>query len=134
VGNGIFSFFTLVRIKMRLLGHWQTPLRQGGFAVWYDDFSLKLGDSLRESIDRGSHSRLGVVILSPNFFEKHWPTQELNGLATREVNGKKLILPVWHNVGFNEVREYSPTLADRVAVNTDKGLDHVVQRILGALK
>jgi hypothetical protein len=32
------------------------------------------------------------------------------------------------------VREYSPTLADRVAVSTDKGLDHVVQRILGALK
>jgi hypothetical protein len=45
-----------------------------GLAVWYDDFSLKLGDSLRESIDRGlSRSRFGVVILSPYFFESIGP-------------------------------------------------------------
>jgi len=106
-----------------------------GLAVWYDEFSLKLGDSLRESINRGlERSRYGVVILSPHFFEKHWPRQELNGLATREVNGNKVILPVWHKVGFNEVREFSPTLADRLAVGTDKGLEHVVRRILDAMK
>jgi hypothetical protein len=104
-------------------------------AVWYDDFSLKVGDSLRESIDRGlSRSRFGVVILSPHFFEKHWTKQELNGLATREVNGKKVILPVWHNVGFAEVREYSPTLADRIAVNTNRGLVYVVQKLLEGMK
>ncbi len=62
-------------------------LKARGLAVWYDDFSLKLGDSLRQSVDRGlARSRLGVVILSPYFFEKHWPAQELNGLATREVD------------------------------------------------
>jgi len=105
-----------------------------GLIVWYDDFSLKVGDSLRESIDRGlSRSRYGVVILSPHFFEKHWPGQELNGLATREVGGKKVILPIWHKVGFAEVREYSPTLADRLAVNTNKGLEHVVAKLLEAM-
>ena len=108
-------------------------LKGEGRDVWYDDFSLRLGNSLRESIDRGlANSRFGIVILSPHFFEKHWPRQELNGLATREVNGAKVILPVWHKVGFKEVREYSPTLADRVAVSTDKGLEHVVEKILGA--
>ena len=110
-------------------------LTDNGLAVWYDDFSLRLGDDLRESIDRGlALSRFGVVILSPHFFEKHWPRQELNGLATREVNGNKVILPVWHNVGFNEVRDFSPTLANRVAINTDKGLEQVVKSILEAMK
>jgi hypothetical protein len=81
--------------------------------VWYDDFALKMGDSLRQSIDRGlAHSRFGVVILSGYFFQKHWPQQELNGLVTREDTGK-VILPVWHGVGFSEVRNYSPMLADR---------------------
>lgn len=106
-------------------------LRAKGKKVWYDDFSLKVGDSLRESIDHGlARSNFGIVILSSQFFEKHWPKKELDGLAAREVNGRKVILPVWHEVRFNEVREYSPTLADRVAVSTDKGLEYVVEKIL----
>jgi hypothetical protein len=106
-------------------------LQGKGLRVWYDDFSLRLGDSLRQSIDRGlAHSRFGVVILSAYFFEKHWPQQELNGLATREVNGEKVILPVWHGVGFAEVRSYSVTLADRLAVQTKDGLAYVVQKVM----
>src|SRR5437867_11556144 len=43
-------------------------LTNGGFAVWYDKFTLKLGDSLRASINRGlAESRFGVVILSKHF-------------------------------------------------------------------
>ena len=43
-------------------------LRDGGLKVWYDAFTLTLGDSLRASIDRGlAQSRFGVVILSAHF-------------------------------------------------------------------
>ena len=108
-----------------------TPHPFGAVGIWYDDFSLKLGDSLRQSIDRGlARSRFGVVILSARFFEKHWPQQELNGLATREVGAENVILPVWHGVGFVEVRNYSVTLADRLAVQTKEGLSHVVEKIM----
>jgi len=35
-----------------------------GLKVWYDEFTLKVGDSLRRSIDYGlSQSRYGIVIL-----------------------------------------------------------------------
>jgi hypothetical protein len=109
-------------------------LRNHGVRVWYDDFSLKVGDGLRQSIDRGlARSRFGIVILSGYFFEKHWPQQELNGLATREVNGEKVILPIWHGVGFAEVRNYSVTLADRIAVQTKDGLAHVIKKIMEVL-
>ena len=108
-------------------------LNSRGLMVWYVDYSLKLGSNLRESIDYGlSRSRFGIVIVSSHFLEKHWPEDELNDLATREVNGKKAILPVWHKVGFQQVLEHSPVLADRVAITTDKGLDYVVQRMLKA--
>jgi hypothetical protein len=57
-------------------------LRRRGLDVWYDDFSLKVGDHLRESIDKGlGKSRFGVVILSPHFFAKQWPQYELDGLV-----------------------------------------------------
>jgi formylglycine-generating enzyme required for sulfatase activity len=109
-------------------------LRQKGLRVWYDEFTLTLGDSLRRSIDRGlAQSRYGVVILSPYFFAKEWPQKELDGLAAREVGSGKVILPVWHNVTWEDVRRFSPMLAGKLAVSTAKGLDAVVEEILRAL-
>jgi len=46
-------------------------LRERNIDVWYDEFSLRVGDSLRQSIDRGlKAARYGIVVLSPAFFEK----------------------------------------------------------------
>lgn len=102
--------------------------------VWYDDFTLKVGDSLRRSIDRGlSHSRYGVVVLSPAFFGKDWPERELDGLVAKEVGGRKVILPVWLNVTAEDVRNYSLTLADRVAASSSDGLDAVVEKLVEAI-
>ena len=109
-------------------------LRQRGLAVWYDDFTLNVGDGLRRSIDRGlSQSRFGIVVLSHAFFQKEWPQRELDGLVAREVAGRKVILPVWHEVGFEEVKRYSPTLADRVAAKSSEGLEGVVRKLIAAM-
>lgn len=90
-----------------------------GFKVWYDESTLRIGDSLRQKIDQGlSSSRYGVVVLSGAFFSKNWPQYELNGLVAREMHGGKVILPIWHKVSKDEVLSYSPTLADKVALNT----------------
>jgi hypothetical protein len=103
--------------------------------VWYDDFVLRLGDSLRRSIERGlSSSRYGVVVLSPRFFAKEWPQRELDGMAALEVDGRKVILPVWHEVDVADVRRYSPILADRVAIRSGRGVDTVVNEILAVLR
>jgi hypothetical protein len=65
-------------------------LQSEGYRVWYDEFTLTVGDSLRKSIDQGlAGSDFGVVILSKHFFEKHWPEQELNGLASKEISGRR---------------------------------------------
>ena len=110
-----------------LVGH----LTKLGYKVWFDEFTLKLGDSLRRSIDRGlAASRYGVVILSPSFFAKNWPQYELDGLVAREnAKGLKVILPVWHNVTRDQVAGYSPTLADRIAAPTSSGLEEVCKAI-----
>lgn len=94
-------------------------LQNNGFSIWYDDFQLRVGDSLRRSIDKGlANSRFGIVILSPYFFAKNWPQYELDGLIAKEMAGGQRILPIWHKVSKDEVISYSPTLADRVALNT----------------
>lgn len=87
--------------------------------VFYDEYTLKVGDSLRRNIDRGlASSRFGVVVLSEHFFRKEWPARELDGLVALEVAGISRILPIWHKVSKDEVAAYSPTLADKVALNT----------------
>lgn len=102
-----------------------------GARVWYDEFSLKLGDSLSESIDRGlANSRFGIVILSPAFISKAWPRRELQGLVARELAGSSTILPVWHEVSHSEVLNFSPPLADKLAVKTSLGADKIALQIL----
>ena len=50
-------------------------LREWHLDVWYDEFSMKVGDSLREAIDRGLAScRYGVVIVSPAFLRSAGPS------------------------------------------------------------
>jgi hypothetical protein len=109
-------------------------LRASGLRVWYDEFSLKVGDSLRQSIERGlARSRYGVVIISPRFLEKHWPQRELDGLAARATGGQKVILPVWHNVDHAAVVNVAPMLADLMAVNSSKGIPTVVAALRDAM-
>lgn len=110
-------------------------LRRLGVKVWYDEFSLSVGDSLRQSIDKGiAASTYGIVILSPSFFEKNWPTQELNGLFAKELCSGKTILPVWHDVDQAYVCKFSPMVADRLAVSTSKGIETVVKDLLSVIR
>ena len=94
-------------------------LKTGGLNVWFDEFELRIGDSLRRKIDKGlANSRFGVVVLSRSFFSKGWTNYELDGIVTRVVTGEQIILPIWHNISKAEVIEYSPSLADKLARNT----------------
>jgi hypothetical protein len=102
-------------------------LRAAGLSVWYDEFELRIGDSLRRKIDKGlAGSRFGVVVLSKAFFGRGWPEYELDGLVTRAVSGDQVLLPVWHNISKSEVIAYSPSLADRLARST---ATHTVEEI-----
>ena len=106
-------------------------LTRAGIRVWLDARQLRLGDSLRERIDEGlSKSRFGVVVLSPSFLKKKWPTSELNGLFAREIGGKKVILPIWHQTSQKDIADLSPMMADRLAIKTDRGLREVAAAII----
>jgi hypothetical protein len=106
-------------------------LEDAGLDVWFDEASLRPGDSLIQSIEKGlSRSRFGIVVLSPSFFDKRWPRAELDALTSRELaTGERVLLPVWLDVDAVEVREYSPLLADRYAIVGSRGLEYVASAI-----
>jgi hypothetical protein len=112
-----------------------SELRDSGLRVWFDKFALEAGDSLRRTIDKGlRESKYGVVILSPNFFRKEWPQRELDGFSARDDGKQKVIIPVWYKVSPEEVRAFSPSLADKLSVNYSGSVKDVVSRLLRAIQ
>jgi hypothetical protein len=107
-------------------------LKAAGLRVWIDENELRLGDSLRRKIDHAlARSRYGVVILSPAFFAKEWPQRELDALSALGLESH--ILPVWHGVDQGFVARHSPTLADKIAVSTERGLEQVALAIVSVV-
>ena len=81
--------------------------------------------------NRGLESLLSA---SKAFFSKEWPQRELDGLVALEEDGRKVILPIWHDVTANDVRQRSPTLADRLAIPSSKGIAVVVRELLEVIR
>lgn len=110
-------------------------LRSRGLRVWYDEFELKIGDSLRRKIDLGlANSRVGLVVLSDPFFKKGWTNYELDGIVSRSVNGEQQLLPIWHKVSKAEVMRFSPSLVDKVARSTlESTPDEIATEVAGLL-
>lgn len=105
--------------------------------VWYDEYSLKVGDSLRASIEKGlKETKNCVIILSPNFLSNEgWGRAEFDSVFTREILEKNnVILPVWHNVTVNDVYQYSPRLADKVGLNSSLGVKELARRLSNVIK
>lgn len=107
-----------------------------GVSVWYDEFELKIGDSLRRKIDAGlAKSNFGIVVISKNFINKGWTNYELDGLVTRSITGEQVLLPIWHEITKQEVMNYSPSLADKVARNTATNtIEEIAEEIATVIK
>jgi len=106
-----------------------------GLNVWYDEYTVRVGDSLRQVIENGlMSSRHGIVVLSPAFLRKKWTHLELSTLFSLEKPQEKRVLPIWHNIQAKDVLKISPLLADRVAASTKLGLDNVVSDLIRVIK
>jgi TIR domain len=105
--------------------------------VWYDEFSLSVGDSLRSSIEAGLKAcPKCILVLTPQFLAKGgWPKREYDSVFTRElVEDANVILPIWCGVSRDQVYEYSPILADKVGSQWDRGLEQVAKDLFKVLK
>ncbi len=92
-----------------------------GAKVWYDTSKIKWGDSMRKKIDEGLRkSKFGIIVLSPNYIaeNKYWTKVELDGLFQMESINGKTILPIWHNLTKQEIMDFSPIIAGKLALTT----------------
>lgn len=113
--------------------------------IWYDEYSLEIGDSLRESIEKGiKETNKCILILTPNFLKNPgWTKTEFNSVFTKDLlKNNRSILPIWYQVTKEQVYEYSPMLLDTVALiwpeENDKDFEgkqkQIIQKLYKATK
>ena len=103
-----------------------------GCPVWFDEYSMKIGDSLVESIEAGlKETDKCIFILSPDFLANEgWCKHEFKTASMKQVFEKRnIMLPVWHGVNAGDVYEYSAILADTVGVQSSLGEQQVAKKM-----
>ena len=91
-----------------------------GVQVWMDKAVLRWGDSLRSRIDDGlKRSFFVIVVLSKAFLGlKKWTEYELNSAFALETVNENRILPLWHGITHEDLKNYSLGLSDRLALDS----------------
>jgi len=105
--------------------------------VWYDEYSLKVGASLRTSIEKGlKECKKCVLVLSPNFLSNTgWTRTEFDSVFTRQIlEGSNVVLPVWCGVNKQQIYAYSPSLLDRLGVPWEEGIEQVLRKLYRAIE
>ena len=105
--------------------------------VWFDEFSLRIGDSLRGQIEKGiKECSRCIIVLTQNFLNNEgWGKREYDSIFTREiVEERGIILPVWYGVSRDNIFKYSPILADKVGVDWGLGEDEVARMLVQSIE
>lgn len=125
------------RDKLEIAGPLAMQLQKFMCPVWFDEYSLKVGQSLRGQIEKGlKECKKCILILTPNYLSNEgWGKKEFDSIFTRELIEKEnVVLPVWHKVSAKDIYEYSPSLADRVALNWNAGVEEVARKLKHAIE
>jgi hypothetical protein len=124
-----------VEDKLPIANELCVKLERAGLRIWYSGKELGIGDSIEKTIERGlNRSRYGIVIFSPTYLAKNWTIREFYTLLAKEIKEQKVILPVLFNITLDELKNKDLVMADRFAVNADRGIDFVVDRLVTEIK
>jgi hypothetical protein len=126
------SFLSYARIDGAEAGaELRDALSELGVSVWFDEVTIVPGKSQALQMDQGlQRARAGIVLLTPAYVTgRFWTERELGALL-----GKETLIPVLHNVTFDEVKEYSGILPDLAGFETARDSIHVIaEKIAAAL-
>lgn len=101
-----------------------------GVDAWFSEEDVDLGSNLPRELDRGIRSsRLGVVLVTPAMMM----ALRQGGFADKELGAllaTNRVIPVLHEVTYEELRRESPLLAARSGLSTaDSSLAEVAEKI-----
>jgi hypothetical protein len=102
-----------------------------GVAVWFDEVAIIPGRSQSLQMDAGLRkARSGIALLTPAYLAgRFWTERELGALL-----GKDTLIPILHNVTFDDVKQYSGILPDLAGFTTAQdSVSDIAKKIAAAV-
>lgn len=107
-----------------------SALQDSGIDVWYDEYEIKPGMSIRESVDRGLAScDVGILVFSKWYFKKKWTIWELNGLIQKMLNNSATLIPIYFDISHEEIFRISPSLSDIMGIRFANDIKNVAKKV-----
>jgi hypothetical protein len=79
-------------------------LLQQGVDVWYSQWEIKAGDSLRRKIDEGiDQANFFLVLLTPNSLKSEWVQTELDAGMVKRIEGACRLIPILWGIERGDV-------------------------------
>ena len=126
------AFLSYARIDgAQAAGDLRTYLEDLGVAVWFDEVAIVPGRSQSLQMDAGLRkARAGIALLTPAYLAgRFWTERELGALLSKET-----LIPVLHNVTFEDVKQYSGILPDLAGFSTaSDSISDIAKKIAAAI-
>lgn len=126
------SFLSYARIDgSGVASQLRDELENLGVAVWFDEVAIIPGRSQSLQMDAGLRkARSGIAVLTPAYLTgRFWTERELGALLN-----KSTLIPVLHNVTFDDVKQYSGILPDLAGFTTEyDSVVEIAQKIAAAV-
>tara|TARA_Y100001963_G_C6716340_1_gene416816 strand:+ start:159 stop:905 length:747 start_codon:yes stop_codon:yes gene_type:complete len=109
----------------------RAALEELSVAVWFDEVAIAPGRSQALQMDAGlQKARSGIALLTPAYLTgRFWTERELGALL-----GKNILIPVLHNVTFEDVKSYSGILPDLAGFTTARdSVESIAKKIAAAV-
>jgi len=106
-------------------------LKGNGLSVLDSGLDLEVNQNLAQQINKNlTQSDLGVLIISPAFFEKKWSLMEL---ATLFANTPRKILPILYQVDTEKALTQLPNLDHQLSLSSTEHLPQIVEQVVKLL-
>lgn len=126
------SFLSYARIDgAEVASQLRDELESLGVAVWFDEVAIIPGRSQSLQMDAGLRkARSGITVLTPAYLTgRFWTERELGALLN-----KSTLIPVLHNVTFDDVKQYSGMLPDLAGFTTQHdSVEDIAKKIAAAV-
>ena len=104
-----------------------------GIEVWFDEWEIRAGDSLRRKMEEGlANCTHFVVLLTPNSLHKPWVETEIDAGFIRAVGGESRFIGIRAGVSVNDLSPFLRTLrCPEVRLDQQTEIDALIADIYG---
>jgi hypothetical protein len=108
-------------------------LISNGIDVWFDEWEIGAGDSLRRKMDEGlSNCSHFLVLLTEAALKKPWVNEEIDAGFIQKVEGKSKFIPLRMGLSLMALPPLLKTmLSPEIAPDNEPALQQLVNQILG---